>query len=242
MGAWAADGLPRSPPVEDGQRGGPVSEHEWDLTRPIGPSRPLPPPPKAPQRQPQERGRRLPAALALTVLNAVLPGTAFLAAGRRRLGALVLVLFLLLVGGAAWLATAGQRTAAQVAVDATALVWVFGGLVALGLLWVVVVVAGYRVLLPPRTSRGGRFLGGVLVTALVAGIACPVVTAGQVALAQRGLIDGVFADRESATVTETADPFGDQERVNVLLLGGDGGEGREGGRTDTEIGRASCRE
>jgi polyisoprenyl-teichoic acid--peptidoglycan teichoic acid transferase len=212
-----------------------VSEHEWDLTRPIGPSRPLPPPPQAPRRQPEERGRGLLAALALTVLNAVLPGTAFLAAGRRRLGALVLVVFLLLVGGAAWLATAGQRTAAQVAVDATALVWVFGGLLALGLLWVVVVVAGYRVLLPPRTSRGGKLLGAVLVAALVAGIAYPVVTAGQVALAQRGLIDDLFADRESATVTATADPFGDQERVNVLLLGGDGGEGREGVRTDTVI-------
>ncbi|SDZ05687.1 transcriptional attenuator, LytR family [Geodermatophilus africanus] len=214
-----------------------MSEHEWDLTRPIGPSRPLPPPPQAPRRQPHERGRGLTAALALTVLNAVLPGTAFLAAGRRRLGALVLALFLLLVGGAAWLglATTGQRTAAQVAVDATALVWVFGGLVALGLLWVVVVVAGYRVLLPPRTSRGGKFLGGVLVAALVAGIAYPVVAAGQVALAQRGLIDDLFADRESATVTEAADPFGDQERINVLLLGGDGGEGREGVRTDTVI-------
>jgi LCP family protein required for cell wall assembly len=169
------------------------------------------------------------------VVNAVLPGTAFLAAGRRRLGALVLVVFLALVGGAAWLATTGQRTAARVLVDRTALVWVFGGVVVLGLLWVLVVVAGYRVLLPPRTSRGRHLLGGLLVAALVAGIAYPVVTAGQVALAQRGLIDGVFADRESATVTDSADPFGDQERVNVLLLGGDGGEGREGVRTDTVI-------
>ncbi len=213
-----------------------MSEHDWDLTRPIGPSRPLPPPPESPRRgAPAPRGRGLAATLGLTVLNAVLPGTAFLAAGRRRLGALVLVVFLLLVGGAAWLATAGQRAAAQIAVDASALVWVFGGIVVLGLLWVVVVVGGYRALLSPRTSRGGKVLGGVLVAALVAGIAYPVVTAGQVALAQRGLIDGLFADRESATVTDGVDPFGDQERVNVLLLGGDGGEGREGVRTDTVI-------
>jgi LCP family protein required for cell wall assembly len=39
----------------------------------------------------------------------------------------------------------------------------------------------------------------------------------------------------SATVDDDPDPFGDQERVNVLLLGGDGGEGREGVRTDTVI-------
>jgi polyisoprenyl-teichoic acid--peptidoglycan teichoic acid transferase len=213
-----------------------VSEHDWDVTRPIGPSRPLPPPPENPRESRAPRGRGLAATLGLTVLNAVLPGTAFLAAGRRRLGALVLVIFLLLVGGAAWLATVGQRAAAQVAVDVNALTWVLGGIVVLGLLWVAVVVGGYRALLSPRTSRGGKVLGGVLVAALVAGIAYPVVTAGQVALAQRGLLDGLFAtDRESATVVDTADPFGDQERVNVLLLGGDGGEGREGVRTDTVI-------
>ncbi len=213
-----------------------MSEHDWDGTRPIGPSRrPLPPLPDAPRSGPRERGRSLPAALGLTLLNAVLPGTAFLAAGRRRLGALVLVVFLLLLGGAAWLATAGQRTAARVAVDPTALTWVFGGIVVLGLLWVTVVVAGYRVLLPSRTSQSGKVLGGVVVAALVAGVAYPVVTAGQVALAQRGLIGGLFADGESATVGDGPDPFGDQERVNVLLLGGDGGEGREGVRTDTVI-------
>ncbi|MGY1681577.1 LCP family protein [Geodermatophilus sp. SYSU D01176] len=212
-----------------------MSEHEWDLTRPIGPSRPLPPPPNSSPPRSHTPGRGFPAVLGLTLLNAVLPGTAFLAAGRRRLGALVLVGFLLLVGVAAWLATAGQRAAAQVAVDPTALTWVFGGVVVLGLLWVLVVVGGYRALLPPRTSRAKHLLGGALVAALVAGVAYPAVTVGQVALAQRGLIDGLFADRESATVTETADPFGDQERVNVLLLGGDGGEGREGVRTDTVI-------
>src|SRR3712207_6318373 len=42
-------------------------------------------------------------------------------------------------------------------------------------------------------------------------------------------------DGQSATVEDVPDPFGDQERVNVLLLGGDGGEGREGVRTDTVI-------
>ncbi|TFV62722.1 LytR family transcriptional regulator [Geodermatophilus sp. DF01-2] len=215
-----------------------MSEHEWDATRPIGPSRPLPPPPEAahrPRTRGRTRGRSLPAALALTVLNTVVPGTAFLAAGRRRLGVITLATLLLLVGGAAWLATAGRRTAAQIAVDPTALTWVFGGILVVGLLWVAVVVAGYRMLLPPRTSRGGQVVGGVLVAALVAALAYPIATAGQVTLAHRGLLDGLFADRDSATVEDTPDPFGDQERLNVLLLGGDGGEGREGVRTDTVI-------
>ena len=76
-----------------------MSEQEWDATRPIGPSRPLPPPPDG--SRPRSDARAFPAVLGLTVLNAVLPGTAFLAAGRRRLGVLVLAGFLLLLGGAA---------------------------------------------------------------------------------------------------------------------------------------------
>ncbi|MGY1705307.1 LCP family protein [Geodermatophilus sp. SYSU D00697] len=174
--------------------------------------------------------------LGLTVLGAILPGTAFLAAGRRKLGAVVLVLFVLLVGAAAWLATTGRRTAVQIAVDSASLTWVLAGVVAVALLWMVVVVAGYRSLLPERTSGGRKFLGAVVVLALVAGIGYPAFKVTEVAMAQRGLLDDVFADdRRSATVEDTPDPFGDQERVNVLLLGGDGGVGREGVRTDTVI-------
>jgi LCP family protein required for cell wall assembly len=101
---------------------------------------------------------------------------------------------------------------------------------------VAVIVAGYRMLTPPGTSRGRHVLGALVVLLLVVAVAVPAVMLGRVASAQRGLIDDVFAeDRESATVEDTPDPFGDKERVNVLLLGGDGGEGRDGVRTDTVI-------
>jgi LCP family protein required for cell wall assembly len=100
----------------------------------------------------------------------------------------------------------------------------------------VVVVAGYRMLLPRRTSRGQRVAGVLVVALLVAAVVAPAVLAGRLAMAQRDLIAGVFDDDgRSATVVDTPDPFGDQERINVLLLGGDGGEGREGVRTDTVI-------
>jgi len=51
-------------------------------------------------------------------------------------------------------------------------------------------------------------------------------------------VNTVFDDGDSATVTQPVDqaePFGGQTEVNILLLGGDGGEGREGVRTDTVI-------
>jgi polyisoprenyl-teichoic acid--peptidoglycan teichoic acid transferase len=182
------------------------------------------------------RRRSFGAALGLTVLGALLPGTAFLAAGRRVLGALTFLVFLLLVGGGAWLATGGRRAAVRAAVDTDRLLWVVGGVALVALLWAIVVVAGYRMLLPPGTSRGRRVLGALVVTLLLAAAAVPAVLASRLAFTQRDLIAGVFDDDvESATVVDSPDPFGDKERVNVLLLGGDGGEGREGVRTDTVI-------
>jgi LCP family protein required for cell wall assembly len=211
-----------------------VSEHE-DATRPIGHSRPLPPP-HGPVYTRQSRGRSFWSALGLTVVGAIVPGTAFLAAGRRKLGAVVLLLFALLVGGAVWLATAGRRTAVQIALDPASLGWVLAGLVVVASLWMLVVVAGYRALLPERTSGGRKVLGAVVVLALLAGIGYPSFRAVEAGVAQRGLIDDVFAaDRRSATVEDSPDPFGNKQRVNVLLLGGDGGVGREGVRTDTVI-------
>jgi polyisoprenyl-teichoic acid--peptidoglycan teichoic acid transferase len=182
------------------------------------------------------RPRSFGGALGLTALNAVLPGTAFLAAGRRVLGAVVLVSFLLLVAGGAWLATGGRQAALRAAVDTDALLWIVGAIGLVAVLWAVVVVTGYRVLRPGGISGGRRAVAAVVVTLLVAAVVLPAVVVGRLAFTQRDLIAGVFAeDGRSATVVAASDPFGDKERVNVLLLGGDGGEGREGVRTDTVV-------
>jgi LCP family protein required for cell wall assembly len=189
-----------------------------------------------PRREVPHRARSYGAALGWTALNALLPGTAFLATGRRVLGGVVLGAFLLLAAGGAWLATAGQRSAVRAAVDTESLLWIVAAVGIGALLWAAVVVAGYLVLLPRGTTRGRRLLGGGLVVLLVAGVVAPAVLAAQVGLAQRDLIAEVFTDDgRSATVDDGPDPFGRKERVNVLLLGGDGGEGREGVRTDTVI-------
>jgi polyisoprenyl-teichoic acid--peptidoglycan teichoic acid transferase len=196
----------------------------------VGGSTPLGPPP--PQRR---RERTFGAALGLTALGAILPGAAFLAAGRRLLGVLTLLVFLLLLGGGAWLVTGGRRAAVRVAVDTDLLLWIVGGIALVALLWAVVVVTGYRMLLPGGTTRGRRVLGALVVTLLVAAVVVPAVLASRLAFTQRDLIAGVFDDGKSATVVDTPDPFGNKERVNVLLLGGDGGAGREGVRTDTVV-------
>jgi LCP family protein required for cell wall assembly len=197
-----------------------------------GPAPSFPPPPTDRRRT----ARSFRAVLGWTVLGALIPGTAFLAAGRRVLGAITLLVFLALLGGGAWAALgAGRQAAIRTALDTDALLWVLSGVVVVALLWIAVVVAGYHMLLPAHVSRGRRVVGGLLVAALAVGIAVPTVLVGRAAVAQRDLIADVFDDGESATVVDTPDPFGDKERVNVLLLGGDGGEGREGVRTDTVI-------
>jgi LCP family protein required for cell wall assembly len=187
---------------------------------------------------PPSSHRRAPgfgSALGWTAVNAVLPGTAFLVAGRRVLGLVVLVPFLCLLAGGVWLALAGQRSAVQVAVDAEALVGVLAAILAGALLWIAVIVAGYRMLVPAGLPRSRRIVGALVTTLLALCIAVPAAQAGIVASAQRDLIAQVFDDGESATVVDVPHPFGNKERVNVLLLGGDGGEGRDGVRTDTVI-------
>jgi polyisoprenyl-teichoic acid--peptidoglycan teichoic acid transferase len=68
--------------------------------------------------------------------------------------------------------------------------------------------------------------------------AAPVVRAAQYAMATADFVTTVFDDNEVATTPtgRTAeDPWAGTDRVNVLLLGGDGGEGRDGVRTDSMI-------
>jgi polyisoprenyl-teichoic acid--peptidoglycan teichoic acid transferase len=129
-------------------------------------------------RPPGRRSRSRPArsfgaALGLTALGALVPGTAFLAAGRRKLGALTLLVLALVVGGGVWFATGGRRTAVRAAVDTNTLLWMVAGAVVLAVLWAVVVVAGYRMLVPPHLSRGRKVLGALVVLVLVTAVVGP---------------------------------------------------------------------
>ncbi|MCZ2827507.1 LCP family protein [Modestobacter sp. VKM Ac-2986] len=177
-------------------------------------------------------------ALLLTIAGAVVPGTTFLATGRRKVGAVLLALFLLLVAGGVLLATYAQRDVVRLAVDSTALRWIIAGIVVLALGWLAVVVTGYLAVRPRRLRPWQRGVGTGVVALLCAAVVVPAAWGVQLATAQRDLVDSVFDDGDSATVTQPVDrsnAFGGQDEVNILLLGGDGGEGREGVRTDTVI-------
>lgn len=179
-------------------------------------------------------GRRLGRALALTVAGAVVPGTGFLAAGRRKLGLAVLAVFLLLVGAGVYLATAGRATVIRWAVESSSLLWIAVVVGVVAAAWIAVLVAQHLVLRPRPARDWQTALGALLVLVLAAAVALPAYEVTRLASAQRSLLAGVFGPHRSATADENASSFA-QDRVNVLLLGGDSGPGRDGVRTDTVV-------
>jgi len=194
------------------------------------------------RRRTWRRARGLPGTLGLTLLGALLPGSGIWWTGRRLLGAVLLLPTLALLAAlASYVAGDPARAldrAVATAVDPALLQRLAGVLVVAVLVWALVVYLTYRQVRPLRRRRAATVAGHVFVLALVAVVGAPFAVAARYATVQADLVETVFADNESATVPRDVtreDPWGGRERVNVLLLGGDGAEGREGTRTDTVI-------
>ncbi len=156
---------------------------------------------------------------------------------------MVLLPSLTLLGLSVWYAVSAPRVVLDVLFDPARLQVVAIALAIGFVLWLVVVVSTYAMVRPAPRRRFQTALGSAFVAVLVLAVATPVLFGARYAMVQADLVETVFEDNQSATspdlpepekVTEE-DPWGGQERVNVLLLGGDGGVHREGVRTDTMI-------
>lgn len=173
------------------------------------------------------------------MLGALIPGLAYLIAGRRALGAFTLTVFLSVLGGAIWLIRGDERRLLRLLVDGNALAILGIGSVVLGIGWIAVILTGHFLLRPRGMRSGQRIVGALVMAVLSLGIALPAAAAANAAFLARDTLDEIFADDgQSATVPDaqqSGNPFGDKERVNVLLLGGDGLPTREGIRTDSVI-------
>lgn len=186
--------------------------------------------------------------LAWTAAGALVPGLGFLASGRRRLGSLLLTAVFVVLAGLAALYSAGMLTdlGLMLAVRPDALLLLAVAFGVLGVVWAVVILAGYRSLRrrgrrQMRLSAGQHLVAGALVAALVAAVTVPTATAARYAMTQRSLVLNVFdedGDRDpdlAGPDTAAADPWADTPRINVLLLGSDAGTDRVGTRPDTLI-------
>ena len=177
----------------------------------------------------------------MTLLGALLPGSGYLYAGRKLLGAAVLLSWLAVVAAATWyVGLRGTDAALEFAFDPVRLK-IAALVVGLGLLtWGFVVFTSYRLVRPRSRPRWHTVLGNLAVAGLCLAVSAPSWMAARASLAHADAISSVFDDNnnESATTPQNVsaeDPWGGEDRVNVLLLGGDGGEDRTGVRTDTMI-------
>ena len=167
-------------------------------------------------------------ALVLLVMTVVVPGSAQIAAGNRRVGRIALRVWLALVAVTALgllVALLSRPLFLSLVLDQRILFlgrWV---MTAAAIAWVVLLLDAWRLGMPLRLPQRRR-----LAITAVNGVLCFVVAgsllfAANVLAAQNHLIGTVFASEEVADASDG--------RYNVLLLGGDSGDGREGMRPDS---------
>ena len=144
----------------------------------------------------------------------------------------------LLLGIGAWLfVRSGSGKALRLATDPTALLWIAIGIVVVWILWVLLIWRTYARRRPRNAAWPVRLVGTLGVLVLCGAVSAPMAVGARYAVVQRDLMGAVFGDQVSATAPKAtaSNPWGKRDRVNVLLLGGDGAVHRPGVRTDSVI-------
>lgn len=185
--------------------------------------------------QTHSRPKKMTHALLWTAGSMVVPGMAHLRMGRRWAGGAILCCYLLLVGGAATVVLLlngdilqGARLAVQGRWLLTAALVAF----TLAVLWMTVVIHSYLITRPPHAGPLRGLVAGTVVTAMCLAVAAPAAAVMHASYTAYDMFSTVFGDAPDRP-HDAADPWDSQDRVNVLLLGGDSGDNRYGMRTDS---------
>lgn len=172
-------------------------------------------------------------ALALTVVSGLVWGIAHLYAGRRVAGVLLMTLYGAVLGGAAVLAAAFHQDVRRIAVQQSALAAIALGILVLAATWAAVVLRSYAVVRPAGLPAAMRLTAGALVVMITMLGCAPLVYAANATYVLRGTLGAIFDGDGRGTPVDADDPWRGKPRLNVLLLGGDGGANRTGIRTDS---------
>ncbi|MEU8803638.1 LCP family protein [Spirillospora sp. NPDC048819] len=176
----------------------------------------------------------LPRALALTLASALVWGVAHIVAGRRIAGWLLLSLYVALAAAVAAAGTFYRSDLLHLAVQPDVLQRLSAALLALGVVWVFIVIRSYQVLRPLRLSAPARTLGAAAVAVMCFAVAVPVAWSAHGTYVYRDALTSIFhSGNQNGKEVDADDPFNGQARVNILLLGGDSAENRTGVRTDS---------
>ncbi|WP_396452119.1 LCP family protein [Actinomadura sp.] len=176
----------------------------------------------------------MPRALALTLASALVWGVAHFVTGRRIAGSLLLALYVAIAAAVAAAATVYRSDLLHLAVQPDVLQRLSAALVALGLVWVLVVIRSYQILRPLRMSISAKTLGAAAVAVMCFAVGVPVAWSAHSTYVYRDALTSIFrTGTENGKKVDTEDPFNGQARVNILLLGGDSAADRTGVRTDS---------
>ncbi|WP_345402345.1 hypothetical protein [Nonomuraea salmonea] len=145
----------------------------------------------------------------------------------------VLLLALLAYG----LSVAGDLSNATFLADDAAMGTVIVLAAVFALAWFALLVTSYIALGPSRLPQQGQVLTGIVVGVLCVAVMSPFALTANYVVAARDSIGAIFPSHPDAEVPAAAkdpeNPWGDKERVNFLLIGGDAAGNRTGVRTDS---------
>lgn len=177
-----------------------------------------------------------------TILGTILPGAGLIKAGRRVSGGLVLGSYLIAVLGLVGVAVFNPSLIVGLAVDSY-FVAVLAVVLGIGaVVWPIVITASHLNLRPAAPTVTQRVIGSIFVGILCFAVGTPMAVASRLCYDHSSLLGSVFKTDDSDSVTrpnlDTANPWKDKSRLNILILGGDSGKKRNinlGIRTDTVI-------
>ncbi|HZJ48729.1 MAG TPA: LCP family protein [Acidimicrobiia bacterium] len=211
---------------------------------------------------PTSRHRRGTRGVIAALLSAILPGVGQIYVGRKRRGWGMLTVTFIAVIAAGALASAGLSTLLKALVQPDILVGIFVGNIIVFALRVAASVDAYRLGSGTSGGALRAETAGLFIVLAVVLLAAPHAYLGYVDLVAHRTITSVFEPASSTstsaeavastttaagssvtapsstvtslpTTTTTAPLWAGQDRLNILLMGGDAGVGRTGIRTDT---------
>ncbi|RRD45688.1 LCP family protein [Tessaracoccus sp. OH4464_COT-324] len=199
--------------------------------------------------EPEPRPGRFGKSLGLTILSAFMPGLGLVGSRQRSLRTIGMLLALACVlvsaltlafvatrvrpdEGESWLAAAAT-TVIGIAVGKGVLNTLSVLLLGLGVLWVALIVGTNLATRPRGLGRGKRAAAAAVVTVLSLGVSAPLAVGVNYAQALSATLQGTFApgseivsDTKPTIDVGAENPFGNLERLNILLLGNDSDAGR----------------
>ncbi len=143
----------------------------------------------------------------------------------------VVVPAILLAGAGLYVVRTHRAELLKIALEPQSLRWIAVGCVAAIVLWVALILTTYHRTRPASPTRRQNLLGSLLAVVLSIAVAGSLATGARYAMVTRDLINTVAPNEHTVTAPKITnitkkDPWGSKDRVNVLLLGGDGGVGR----------------